>query len=223
MSQQQPQRFRPYSTSGDETSPDAKTRRIDSTAEEPWQDMVNPEWRGTRKRATSSSRLGMPDQQRLSRWLDRGGWKYLVAAAVVVIIIFIVVLATGSSGSDPTTTALNPQPDNSNSGPALGELTTPGPLETVDPNAGQPTAPVESQPVESTPRFAVTGTGVEGLFLRDAPDVNSNILKTMPEGTIVEKIGEQQGPDRMWFNIRDTASNLTGWAAADYLQPAPQQ
>ena len=220
---QTPRRFRPYRT-GDESSPDAETQRIERGEELPWQDMVNPDWRSTRRRPDPKSRAGV-NSQRLSRLMESGGWKFVAIGAVAVIVLFIVFLV--SRNPNPQTAEVpEGQPGISSN------LNQPGPIDTAQNPGGpinvdeQPTVPAtnpEPEPVvqAQSGSWIVAGTGVEGLFLRDQPD--GNILKTMPEGTLVEKLGEQQLPDRVWFNIRDTASGLEGWAAADFLQAAPPQ
>ena len=222
---QPPSPFKPYG-SGD-SSPDAKTQRIPrdqiDAGGSPGDDMRDASsagWRSNRHRPTGTTRTGglVPDQQRIMGWVDRGGWKILGAMGAVVVILLIVFL----SSNTPQT----PTPDETNQGAFVPTPTgsfdnsNPGTIIQGDSNA-TPVTPVDQQPPPQTgpQRLIVVGTGTEGLFMRDVP--GGTILMTLPEGSTVEKIGEQQNPDRLWINIRDPQSGLQGWSASDFLQPAP--
>lgn len=233
----QPPRFNPYD---DNVGPNDKTRRIDSQAARPdegsWQQDLtgSSNWRSERRRGGTSptpsatGRVpGVPvvTQQRVASWLTNGGWKILAGAAVALVLLLIFMLATNTPGTDPQgalpTTV--PGANTGLNGVTPGELTvgvepTAAP---VDPNqpAVDPNQPAvdPNQPAAGA-RFAVAGTGTEGLFLRDNP--GGNILKTMPEGTAVEKIGEQNIDGILWFNIREPGG-LVGWSSSAFLAPAP--
>ncbi|HEY1012586.1 MAG TPA: SH3 domain-containing protein [Herpetosiphonaceae bacterium] len=223
-----PQRFRPYTD--DQTSPDAKTRRIDSPAagdqDDPWQQMVNPDWRAPRRRPTTRPSLGagkvrMPDPQRIGNWMNQGGAKIIAGVAAGVVVLFLIVLLINRPGGGAEAT---PTPSvNLGLG---GQTDVPGgpiiqgtPPPTADPNL-PPTADPNQQPAPGN-RVVVTNTGVEGLFMREQPSVGATILETLPEGSQVEKIGEQEAEGRVWFNIRNPATGQTGYGAADFLVPAP--
>lgn len=236
-----PQRFRPYNTPDDESRPDAKTRKIDSPAssdqDDSWQQMVNPDWRAPRRRASprasaSASRMRMPDPQRIGTWMNQGGTRIIIGVAAAVVILFVLLLVYNIK-SAPTETAGVNQPSSELPGitnqqptaPIIVGTGVPNPATTgqqppaVPPTSGeQPAAP---QPGGNAQRLVVTNTGVEGLFLREQPSTGANILKTLPEGTQVEKLGEQDADGRRWLNVRDVESSLVGWAAADFLLPAP--
>ncbi len=98
-----------------------------------------------------------------------------------------------------------------------GELALPpgGAIVTVVPFENpQPTA----APAASA--FVVARTGVEGLFLRAEPNTNAQILNTLPEGTRVEALGEENNDGtRTWRRVRSERGE--GWVAADFLDPAP--
>jgi hypothetical protein len=97
--------------------------------------------------------------------------------------------------------------------PGLG--TVPQPVETVagtDP-AQQPAAP------PSGGAFVVSGTGVEGLFLRPEPSTNQPPITTLPEGTRVEATGEVQS-DGTYEWRRVVTPQGEGWVASQFLQPA---
>lgn len=91
----------------------------------------------------------------------------------------------------------------------------PGGFATVPP---QP-EPEQSAAPPAASAFVVTGTGVEGLFLRPEPNTNNPPVTTLPEGTRVEWTGESTNDGiREWRRVRSDLGE--GWVAADYLQPA---
>jgi hypothetical protein len=229
----QPPRFNPYD---DNVGPNDRTRRIDQQpprAEEgSWQqDVAGSNWRSERRRGTSptpsaSGRMPVVTQQRVASWLTNGGWKIVAGAAVALVVLLVFMLLTNTP--DGTTGGVPTAVPGANTG--LGTLNaTPGPITLGDPPTTAPVDPNQpatdpnqpavdpNQPAAGA-RFAVAGTGTEGLFLRDIP--GGNILKTMPEGTAVEKLGEQSIDGVLWFNIREPGG-LTGWSSSAFLAPAP--
>ena len=222
----QPPRFNPYD---DNVGPNDRTRRIDQPPpradEGSWQQDVtgSSNWRSDRRRGTTptpaaSGRMPVVTQQRVASWLTNGGWKILagVAVALVVLLVFMLLTNTrdGTTGGLPTSV---PGVNSGLNGVTPGQVNVgiePTIAPAIDPN--QP-AIDPNQPAVGA-RFAVTGTGTEGLFLRDNP--GGSILKTMPEGTAVEKLGEQIIDGVLWFNIREPGG-LTGWSSSAFLAPAP--
>src|SRR5688500_2315591 len=106
-----PQRFRPYNTPDEETSPDAKTRRIDSPAAQEqdvsWQQMVKPEWRAPRRRSTTKPTCvpgRLPGAQKVGAWLNAGGAKLLIGVAGAVVLLFLLLLVINRPGSEASTT-----------------------------------------------------------------------------------------------------------------------
>lgn len=68
-------------------------------------------------------------------------------------------------------------------------------------------------------RLRVTGTGGEGLSLRSAPTTNAARLKTLPDGSTLEGLGQEQAAEgRSWRQVRDQAG-ATGWVAAEFVRP----
>jgi SH3-like domain-containing protein len=68
--------------------------------------------------------------------------------------------------------------------------------------------------------YVVSGTDVQGLILRSGPGTENQALKTLPEGTRIEFLGEeQQGGDYVWLRVRDP-EGTEGWVARDFTQPA---
>lgn len=61
------------------------------------------------------------------------------------------------------------------------------------------------------PRFKVVGVKPSTLTFRDGP--NGKVKGALPEGTIVEKLGESGG----WWNVR-TPAGYVGWVWSSYLR-----
>jgi hypothetical protein len=87
--------------------------------------------------------------------------------------------------------------------------------------APPPAATNTPKPVVATPgagpkTAVVTGTGdVGGLKLRKAP--NGELIDSLPDGTVVELLGESQTAVGLeWRNVRDPKGR-EGWVAAQYL------
>ncbi len=147
-------------------------------------------------------------------WLQHGGWPWLLGAFLLVVIFIALLIFSPQPGGQQADTK---QPTRA----PLGRT----PLATVsaDTGAGAGVAPIVPTPpisptVALNVRFRVTGTGTEGLFLRPQPNVDGAPIKTLPEGTEVTIIGEDQVmPDRVWKHIRDD-SGAEGWASADFLK-----
>ena len=63
----------------------------------------------------------------------------------------------------------------------------------------------------------VTGTGGEGVTLRDAPTTTGKRLGVVAEGARLSVIGDDvQGAGHTWKNVK-TAAGQSGWVAADYV------
>lgn len=226
----EPRHIRPANSMYEETDPNAKTRRIDSSTpaaegetDSSWQNLVGGtgSFRAERGRTTNRTTKNIPaiNSQRMSAWLQGGGWKIIAAGAVVLLLMLIFLLVNNNPGAKPQ--AINPSPSSSS---ALGNLTKPtAAIEQLDPNAPPTTVaaqnpPAQAQPASNAARFVVTGTGTQGLFLRDNP--GGNILKTMPEGTEVEKLNEQNVEGVVWFNVREPGG-LSGWSSSAFLVAVP--
>lgn len=69
-------------------------------------------------------------------------------------------------------------------------------------------------PAEKT---AVVASGV-GVWLRDAPTINSNQLEWLLEGVILTVLdGQQTADDLDWQEVR-TSEGVEGWVASDYIE-----
>lgn len=69
---------------------------------------------------------------------------------------------------------------------------------------------------QSSEAKVVTGTGGEGLRLRDGADLNAAILGVVPEGMTVTLTGAPRlNGGQAWYPV--AYGSLTGWVVADYL------
>ena len=65
----------------------------------------------------------------------------------------------------------------------------------------------------------IANTEGQGANMRQRPSTTAPILRTLPEGTVVEVIGDEtQAEGRAWRNVRDPGG-ATGWVAAELLGP----
>jgi hypothetical protein len=65
----------------------------------------------------------------------------------------------------------------------------------------------------------VNGTGAAGLFLRQAPSRTAEVLKTLPDGAVLQVVGANKTvEDVVWRNVRDSDGN-EGWVSAGYVVP----
>jgi hypothetical protein len=201
--------------SGRRTNP--PTDRL-STSEIGYDAQSSRNWRADRAqrgRRTSS----MPfSRQEFALWLQHGGLRIVLLIAGITGAVIIAMLLW--RGGRPLQIA-TPTPE-----PAVVNLPMLQSLPTVTPLIS-PTSSIAPEGVggagtnQDGARFQVSGTGAEGLFLRPDHSVDNPPVKTLPEGSIVTIIGEDfSGPDRVWKHIRDS-EGTEGWAAADFLKPAP--
>lgn len=172
----------------------------------------NPTWRSQRlnRNTTRRSMGGLPTSpQEISVWLQGGGWRWLAAVAAILVLLLILSLAlrnprrtTQTAEGLSATSAVVSATDS----PLLLQATV-----TTPPQPTTPPAPAA---------FTVTGTESQGLLLRSDHSTNAEALETLPDGTRVERIGEDfTGSDHVWRNVR-SPSGKEGWVAADYLQAA---
>lgn len=187
---------------------------------------LGSDWRTSgRETRAGGRRMGtatLASPQEFQLWLQRGGWMWFAAAAVVVIFSLIFFLwqsrsdARSNTENSPFLTEAPPTPEGQEPGvfaPAEEEPAVPA-QPTLTP---EPSAPGDAAPAT----LVVFNTGTQGLFLRAEPNADATILETLPDGTQVEKIGEENiGANYVWHHVR-APSGQEGWAAADWLQPAP--
>ncbi len=195
-----------------------RTERLSAGGDE-WsqREPVNPGWRSERatgSRAARRGRGGLPTSpQEFQLWLQAGGWRYIAGVAVLMLVLLIALLAYG--GGDQRGAGVGSEDEKAPTsfagvGPQIA--LTPDALPTV---TVAPTAPPLPQ------LFTVTGTGIEGLFLRPAPSTDGQPIATLPDGTRVERIGEDtSAAGRTWRKVR-APDGQEGWVSADYLTAAP--
>jgi hypothetical protein len=116
-----------------------------------------------------------------------------------------------------------------------GTLATPPSSATLVPppaakpgSAPQPAAsPTAGTAAASTPsakpageQVKIADTGGSGVNLRERPGATGPVIKTVPDGTVLQVVGpDQQMDGQAWRNVRDDTGS-TGWIAAELLEPA---
>ncbi len=213
-----PRNRRERSQSSDAWQPDIEgqdnlrqTRRLDppdpaDTGKQP----LNSDWRRQSTRRNRSRRRPLPSSpQDIQIWLQKGGWRYVAAIAALFIIALIGILALNQNTREASS------PDDN---PFMADAPPPTTVPTGLLSPTVTTPPVTPSPAV-TQFFVVTGTGVQGLFLRPDHSVQNNPIATLPEGTRVEQIGDDvPGAQYVWRKVR-TAEGQEGWVAADFLRP----
>lgn len=178
---------------------------------------VNPDWRTSRvsgaprgqRRRAGAIPSGSPQEVQI--WLQRGGWKLVMAAAVILVLALILALAV-SRGDRREGLPSSASTTGADTGGAQDDPFGQFPSTTAEPPTVAPTQPSAA--------FVVVNTGGLGLFLRSEPNQNAATLATLPEGLRVEQIGvDVSGAGFVWRNVR-TPDGQEGWVAVDFLQPA---
>lgn len=119
----------------------------------------------------------------------------------------------------PSPPAIAASPGVTAGGPP-GTIINPGPPAEPKPAATSAPAAAQNPDPEGGPRFKVGDTGGTGANLRDKPGQTGTVVKTIPEGSVVEVVGEDRQMDgKTWKNIKDD-SGTAGWMAAELLEPA---
>ncbi len=77
-------------------------------------------------------------------------------------------------------------------------------------------APATDAAAMDTHKAVVTGTGTDGLNLREGPAVTFAIIKTLPEGTVVDVVG---GPQGDWWQVSHEGD--IGWVNGTFLMMLP--
>ncbi|MCC7370119.1 MAG: SH3 domain-containing protein [Chloroflexi bacterium] len=134
------------------------------------------------------------------------------------------VLPPGGAGAVPSPPAV-----------AGGSLGTPSGVTISPPGAPGPSAsPATAAPAEqpsaggqpaSKPtngeKVKVVNTGETGANMRERPGATAPVVKTVPEGTVLQVIGaDQQMDGRGWRNVRDDEGKQ-GWIVGEFLETAP--
>lgn len=100
-----------------------------------------------------------------------------------------------------------------------GAAAGPSPAPAEKPAAGPAPAP-STKPAANGERVKVVNTGDTGANMRERPGATAPVVKTVPEGTVLQVIGaDQQMDGRGWRNVRDEGG-ATGWIVAEFLEAA---
>lgn len=125
--------------------------------------------------------------------------------------------ATGQ-GPAPSPPAIVASPGLQPSGPA-GTVINPAATAEPKPAASPPPA-AQNPDGNGGPRMKVGDTGGTGANMRDRPGQTGAVVKTIPEGTVLEVVGEDRQMDgKTWKQVKDE-SGTVGWMASELLEPA---
>jgi hypothetical protein len=154
----------------------------------------------------------------------------LVLVGVLVLIVAVGYLLFqfamsffGASRPDPSTLATSTTAPPVVAPPTLSAVGSPAAGASPSPDTGPGTliSPSASPSPSAAPgaRMKVVNTEGQGANMRQRPSTTAPVLKTLPEGTVVEAIGEPTNAEgRAWRNVRDPGG-ATGWVAAELLAP----
>lgn len=96
--------------------------------------------------------------------------------------------------------------------PSPGPSPSPSPGTVIQPSASP-------SPAAAGARMKIVNTDAQGANMRQRPSTTAPVLRTLPEGTVIEVIGgETNAEGRGWRNVRDPGG-ATGWVAAELLGP----
>jgi hypothetical protein len=118
--------------------------------------------------------------------------------------------ASPTSGVAPAASATRP----------AGVMIGPGPTNEASPIASPAAGSAPTASAAAGERLKVIDTGGEGANLRERPGSTGPVIKTVPDGTVLQVIGADQAMDgKSWRNVRDD-DGAQGWMAAELLAPA---
>jgi SH3-like domain-containing protein len=104
-------------------------------------------------------------------------------------------------------------------GAAVASAPVPVPAEPTAAPTPIPAPAVTPEPQPAVQRLRVSGTNGSGVNLRSKPGERSQRIKTVPEGTTLEIVGETQVADGLqWRNVREPGGGI-GWIAASFASP----
>jgi len=144
------------------------------------------------------------------------------AGAVPTPIIFIPTPGPGAKPSVPGASAPTPPAIPSPGLQTPGGDTIIGAAPTANPGLSvSPTVVAQNPDADGdAKKVKVKESDGTGANLRDKPGQASTVLKTLPEGTVLEVIGEDKQMDgKGWKNVKDDEGKA-GWVAAELLEPA---
>jgi hypothetical protein len=136
-----------------------------------------------------------------------------------------IVFPSAPSASKPTVPGLAPSPPAIAASPGLLAPGTPGTIINPAPTAeskpaASPGVAVQNPDNDDAKKVKVKDTGGTGANLRDKPGQTGAVVKTIPEGEVLEVVGEDRSMDgKSWKNVKDD-EGTTGWMASELLDPA---
>jgi SH3-like domain-containing protein len=131
------------------------------------------------------------------------------------------------SPAAPATAPSTPRPTDAPSestAPSVTPTATPSPGGTPAPPAEPPEGAPSDEPEgeeEPTPgpeRVEVYGTGGTGANLRAQPGRTGSVLKSVPDGSQLTVVGEDEVADGVTWRHVETEDGLTGWLASEVIQ-----
>ena len=148
----------------------------------------------------------------------------LVGVLVLIVLVGFLLFRFGMSFFEagrpdpstlPTSTAgpvVVPPTLSANGSPVAGPSPSPGAGTVIGP-------PASPSPAAAGVRLKVANTEGQGANMRQRPSTTAPVLRTLPDGTVVEAIGgETNAESRNWRNVRDP-NGQTGWIASELLAP----
>lgn len=172
---------------------------------------VNPEWRRERlirNRGRRSTTAFYSSPQQLQIWLQKNKWIFVALAGIAVLFVALLIYSLQQTRGVRSS---NPFMIN-----ATTTVSTEGGTSSIQPQA---TIIIEPPtPVQSPTMFEVVNTDGQGLFLRAEPSTSSSPLATLPEGTRLEQVGDDEvKADFIWRYVR-APGGQQGWVAVDFLK-----
>lgn len=155
----------------------------------------------------------------MARSNNRSSLLLLVGTVALIVLLLIGLIWFLSRGGGDGTATGDPSPQPEVAVTPEAE-TTPEATPEIEPSPiPEPSPTLAPSPSVSPNAFVVSGTGTAGLFLRQQPSTDAEIITTLPEGTPVEATGDTSNDGtREWRRVRTPQGE--GWVAAEYLQPA---
>lgn len=152
-----------------------------------------------------------------------GSWVWIALPLGILVLIaslwFLVIAPAGSSPPRATSPQGTPTRWPTVTPMAVSQPTKAPTEATVA--APAPTAPPATGGLAVGARVEVADTGVGMLRVRDVPGTDSTTLKLLPDGTqLVIVAGPEQVEDLTWWKVREQSGEV-GWAAGQFLKPAP--
>lgn len=175
--------------------------------------LPNPKW--------SKQKMDLHPRKALFPWWV---WPIVILAAILTFIVvwfgFVLpsIRAKEVALYTPTPTVTpTPLPTGLPPVPATAE-----PTAFIMPTATVFVIPTPSGEIAVGGKVRVTGTGAARLNLRENPSTTATILTRVEDGTEFTVLeGPTAADGYQWWKVQNAGGTITGWAAANYLQPIP--